>query len=570
MAPTVAERNIISGNSSFGLDVYDGVGKRIEGNYVGVDITGTAAIGNGISGSGGGGGGSGMRIQGPTSLLVKDNVIGGNGVPLSVDGNGYTSYRGSGIAMSYCTTCRIIGNRIGTNAAGTAALGNSEDGIALTGFNTNLIIGGTGPGEGNLISGNKRNGFGFSTTQGLDPTIIGNKIGTDITGTAALGNGNFGLWFNTVTFATVGGVAPGEGNLIAHNGRGGIAAGNLFPYLNLGYVNVPRDLIRGNVIRDNGGLGIDLAPETTINCAEATPNGPNASLHCPVIRRVTAATVSGTGPTGTTVDVYLVGAAADPSGHGEAQAYLGSAAVRGCGDTWTLTGLALPPGAAVTATSNMLSGANRGTSEFAANAPLGTNDPLFVPSVSAAANQPGALGAASTLDLGAFGDDCGFGPWDVSVDWGDNSTDTTFQAAASGALGTQAHTYATGGTKAVTVTVTNTLGGSASAVFQVAVPTTTPGAPQSVVAAPGNASAVVTWAAPASDGGSAIDRYDLSIAPTAGGTAQTQQVTLPATLTATFTGLTNGTAYTVSITAHNTNGSGAAGHRRPSPRSPRC
>ncbi len=79
-----------------------------------------------------------------------------------------------------------------------------------------------------------------------------------------------------------------------------------------------------------------------------------------------------------------------------------------------------------------------------------------------------------------------------------------------------------------------------------------------MLATPGNASAVVTWAAPAADGGGAIDRYDLSIAPTAGGTPQTRQVTLPATLTATFTGLTNGTEYTVSITAHNANGDGPA------------
>ncbi|MFN8539913.1 MAG: fibronectin type III domain-containing protein [Thermomicrobiales bacterium] len=64
------------------------------------------------------------------------------------------------------------------------------------------------------------------------------------------------------------------------------------------------------------------------------------------------------------------------------------------------------------------------------------------------------------------------------------------------------------------------------------------------------------------DGGAAIDRYTVSIRPTAGGAAQTKEVTNPNALTATFTGLTNGTEYTASVAAHNTNGDGAAGRRR--------
>jgi hypothetical protein len=567
--PSAAERNIVSGNGSFAFEINGSVGDRVEGNYVGVDITGTVAIGNGIRETGGNGAGSGMRTIGSTSLLIKDNVVSGNGVPLSVDGNGFTRYRGSGIHVANSTSNRIIGNRIGTNAAGTAALGNSQEGISLSAWNNDLIIGGTGRGEGNLISGNRRNGISFNTVDPLAPMIIGNRIGTDITGTAPLGNDNFGVWFNTVTRANLGGVGPGEGNLIAHNGRGGIGSGGtLFPYQSPPYDNVPRDLIRGNIIRDNGGMGIDLAPEGVINCAEATTNGPNAYIQCPIIRSVTTTAVSGTGPTGTTVDVYLVGAAGDPSGRGEASAYLGSAEVRGCGDTWTLAGLSLPPGAVVTATSNMLSGDGRGTSEFAANAAVGTNLPLFAPDVTAAANQQAQLGVAATLDLGSFADGCNFGPYDVTVDWGDNTTDTTFQATAPGALGTQAHTYTTGGTKTVTVTVTNNLAGGASATFQVAVPTSVPGAPQNLIATGGNASATVTWAAPASDGGSAIDRYDVSIAPTAGGTPQTQQITNLSALTATFTGLTNGTEYTVNVTAHNANGDGPTATTTVTPAAP--
>ena len=65
-------------------------------------------------------------------------------------------------------------------------------------------------------------------------------------------------------------------------------------------------------------------------------------------------------------------------------------------------------------------------------------------------------------------------------------------------------------------------------------PRTVPGAPTGVLATAGDASAVVSWAAPASDGGSGISGYTVTAAP--GGAT--------ATTTATVTGLTNGTPYT--------------------------
>ncbi len=82
---------------------------------------------------------------------------------------------------------------------------------------------------------------------------------------------------------------------------------------------------------------------------------------------------------------------------------------------------------------------------------------------------------------------------------------------------------------------------------------TAPGAPTGVVATPGNASATVTWAAPA-DGGSPITTY--RVTPYLGGTALTPVTS--STTTATVTGLTNGSSYTFTVTATNAVGTGPA------------
>ena len=86
-------------------------------------------------------------------------------------------------------------------------------------------------------------------------------------------------------------------------------------------------------------------------------------------------------------------------------------------------------------------------------------------------------------------------------------------------------------------------------------PASVPGAPTVVQATPGNASAVVTWAAPP-DGGSAITGY--TVTPYIGSTAQPAKTITgnPPGTSTTVTGLTNGTAYTFRVEATNAVGTG--------------
>jgi uncharacterized repeat protein (TIGR01451 family) len=146
-----AERNIISGNSAFGINISNGHYNEIVGNFVGLDIDGLAAIPNGVDGVALINGSQNNTI-GPDALGEESNLISGNNHGVRIDDPGTTGNR-------------VQGNVIGTNS-NLSPLGNTMDGVYLSfGAQRNTI------GPNNYISSNGDDGVGVDT-----PTAVGNTI----------------------------------------------------------------------------------------------------------------------------------------------------------------------------------------------------------------------------------------------------------------------------------------------------------------------------------------------------------------------------------------------------------
>lgn len=115
----------------------------------------------------------------------------------------------------------MVGNYIGLNSSGTAALGSQAVGVDIARGAHDNIIGGSTPGERNIISGNTFVGIRVSDTEEAGTSnnhIQGNYIGTDSSGTLAIPNdrGGIGIGQNA-TGNFIGGIVPGSGNVISGN-----------------------------------------------------------------------------------------------------------------------------------------------------------------------------------------------------------------------------------------------------------------------------------------------------------------------------------------------------------------
>jgi parallel beta-helix repeat protein len=197
--------NVISGNAKDGVLIDSGVsGIAVQGDFIGTNAAGTAALGNGNVGVEIDSEAGSITVGGTTSAAR--NVISGN------------TY---GIETTYLlsTGVTVQGNYIGTNAAGNAAVGNVDYGIWC--FGSNDTIGGTLAGARNVISGNGTDGILLDGIA-FNDAVEGNYIGTNAAGTAAVGNGTGIHIGSEDGGNTVGGTITADRNIISGNSKDGI------------------------------------------------------------------------------------------------------------------------------------------------------------------------------------------------------------------------------------------------------------------------------------------------------------------------------------------------------------
>ena len=319
--------NLVSGNGRVGISAFDtSTGTLIEGDYIGTNAAGNAAIGGnpacGIVLN------SAANIVGGSSRPAANVISGNTGCAINDFPQDQTTASGSDV---------IEGNYIGTNAAGTAAIGGNGQ-YAIQVASPSNTIGGTTPAAGNVISGNAGAGIIIGGSSATGNAVQGNYIGTDQTRTQAIGNSGDGVLVGQgVPGNTIGGTAPGARNTIAHNTANGVEVNG-----------ATGDPIEGNSIFANSGLGIALTLGGNGN--EPPPTIVSA------LTGGSSTTISGTAATGRSVEVFANASCSDPEG----AVFLGSV-VTSTGN-WSLTVPAVAVGNGITATATSLVSDN--TSQF--------------------------------------------------------------------------------------------------------------------------------------------------------------------------------------------------------------
>jgi hypothetical protein len=249
---TRAARNIISGNFNSGITESGfGDGDRVEGNYIGTDVLGSLALPNFF----------GVDVVGSQFTIGGTKPGAGN----VISGN-----KSTGVVIEQFGSSNVVqGNYIGTDARGTAALGNGNvyggDGVDVEGSNN--LIGGTSAAARNVISGNYSNGLAI-LNGGSGNQVQGNFIGTDKTGRKPLGNMGAGVAITQGAPSQnwIGGAADGAGNIIAFNGGAGVTIFP-WPFQNPSDTSGVENAILGNSIFGNLGGGIVLGPGANNNQA---------------------------------------------------------------------------------------------------------------------------------------------------------------------------------------------------------------------------------------------------------------------------------------------------------------
>jgi titin len=258
---TAGARNVISGNDDAGVRISGAAATAnvVQGNFIGTDVTGTADLGNTFDGARIDGGAHGNLVGGSTAGAR--NVISGNGVGTKISGTGTTGNA-------------VRGNFIGTDASGAADLGNSNSGVVIEGGASGNVVGGTAAGARNVISGNDEYGVRVLSGGTAGNRVLGNYIGTDVTGTIDLGNVLTGVILDSeARDNVVGGTAAGARNVISGNGQGGVHINGPLTTGNVVLGNYLGTDLTGTVHLGNSGPGVLIAGAARGNVVGGTATG---------------------------------------------------------------------------------------------------------------------------------------------------------------------------------------------------------------------------------------------------------------------------------------------------------
>ena len=305
------ERNIISGNGNYGVYI-SGTGtswNSVVDNYIGTNVSGTAAVGNGFSGV--------TVIDGATYNGIQNNLISGNlmhGVLL----------KGSGTDKNYARL-----NIIGANAQVTSPLPNHNHGVVITDGAESNQIGTAAPEWGNVIVSSGWSGVSIFNSN--NNTVMLNAIGTDEDGTATnLGNTYYGIHVEGMNNTI------GPGNTIAHNGSDGIRVDAKT------ITTAQSNPITQNSVFSNVGMGIEL-----------WSNG-NLEITAPAITSASCQQIEGTTCAGCSVEIF-----SDTADEGKI--YEGTASANAILPAFSWNGTVSGPNVTATATDSQ-----GNTSEFSA------------------------------------------------------------------------------------------------------------------------------------------------------------------------------------------------------------
>ena len=276
-----------------GVLISEGSNNTLESNRIGTNTTGDAVLGNADAG---------VCIDGGVGNVIggvvpsRRNTIAGNGEGVRISGTNVDA-----------TDNLIRNNYIGTNHAGTAILGNLNDGVVISGDRTtrtsvtsNLVAGAGHPAGGQQ---GRDNGIYIDGSGGN--FIRGNTIGTNDSGTAVLANAGNGVIVDNGSQNIIGGTAIGDGNLIANNGGDGIQV-----------ITGTGNSILSNLIWGNDGVGIDLYDGG--NNEQSSPVITSVRTGSTIIRGMLRANPS----THHRIELFE-SEECDPSGAGEGQSWLG-------------------------------------------------------------------------------------------------------------------------------------------------------------------------------------------------------------------------------------------------------